>query len=127
MMRVLLIEPDKIFGHITATALEAGGLDVEWRRSGQAAIDSMDTQTPDIIVLEPRLGLHNGIEFLYEIRTYTEWQNIPVVVYSLNTQVKNDTFKEQFRQLGVVEVMYKPRTTAIQLAQAIKSKLAVAL
>ncbi len=76
-MNILIVEPDKILGAATKTAFEAFGCKITWKRSAQTALDSLDDKLPDLIILEIQLGLHNGIEFLYEIRSYPEWQKIP--------------------------------------------------
>ncbi len=117
-MKILLVEPDRILGQASRSSLEAQGNEVALCRSAQSALDALDTQLPDIIILEIQLGLHNGIEFLYELRSYLEWQQVPVIVHTLNAQILDDRFKTALSQLGVVLVLYKPRTTTKNLVQA---------
>lgn len=118
-MNILLVEPDKILGQSLFATFEKAGHAVIWKRTAQTALDGLDEQQPDVVVLEIQLGLHNGIEFLYEIRSYTEWKHIPVIVHTMNQHTHHETFVEPFKQLGVEAVLYKPRTTTKQLLEAI--------
>lgn len=120
-MNILLIEPDSVLGRTTKSALEAAGWMVGWERSAQKALDHLEDKIPDLIVLELQLGLHNGIEFLYEIRSYIEWQNLPVIVYSINPKVQDVMFTGAFEQLGVKATLYKPSCTIAKLVTAIKN------
>lgn len=119
-MTILLVEPDRILGHTVQLALETADCTVVWKRSAQTALDALDEQIPDVIILEPQLGLHNGIEFLYEIASYPEWQHIPVIMHTINARARGEIFVSSLRQLQVQAVMYKPQTTTTQLIQAVK-------
>ncbi len=120
-MRVLLVEPDNVLGGALCSALEQAGHEVLRKRSAQASLDALENAVPDVIVLEIQLGLHNGIEFLYEIRSYPEWQKIPVIVHTLNNKTLDSQYKEAFTSLGVAKVFYKPRTTTQQLLRSVSN------
>ena len=119
-MNILVVEPDKILGGAIKNAFEAFGFKVTWKRSAQTALDALDEQVPDLIILELQLGLHNGIEFLYEVASYPEWQHIPVIVHTINARAQDEIFAASFKQLKVNEVLYKPKTTTTQLLKAVK-------
>lgn len=82
MARVLIIEPDVIIAGHYRTALERAGYETAVSHTAQDAILSADAQRPDAVVLEVLLTSHSGIEFMYEFRSYSEWQQIPVIVAS---------------------------------------------
>jgi len=124
-VNILLIEPDRILGEAAKQALEAIGHSVVCCRSAQTGLDALDSNLPDVIILELQLGIHNGIEFLYEVRSYPEWKHIAVVVHTLNVRVLDERFQEPFSQLGVKTVLYKPHTTTKKLAQVIGQFAAV--
>ena len=44
------------------------------------AINLASETTPNIIIIELSLGGHSGMEFIYEFRTYSDWQNIPIII-----------------------------------------------
>lgn len=110
-----------MLGGAICSAFEKAGHDVTRRRSAQAALDALENSVPDVIILEIQLGLHNGIEFLFETRSYPEWQNIPIMVHTLNNKALNDEYQAAFSSLGVVSVLYKPRTTIQKLLRSISA------
>lgn len=122
-MRVLLVEPDRTMAQTQRRALESAGHEVQWRQTAQTGLDGVDHCLPDVIVLETQLGIHNGIEFLYELRSYPEWQRIPVVVYTLNERVLAAEFEQALRKLGVTTVLYKPRASLARLNAVVANQL----
>lgn len=123
-MDVLVVEPDKHIGEVIEETLSSKGMNVVLKRSAQTALDSLDDKVPNLIIIEPQLGLHNGIEFLYEIKSYYEWKNIPIIVYSSNARILDERFSDALAQLGVVGVLYKVRSNIAELIRTI-NKIAV--
>ncbi|MDP9129325.1 MAG: response regulator [Candidatus Binatota bacterium] len=126
MARVLLIEPDRVLAETYSKALTAAGHQVVTRAGAQAAITAADQAQPDLVILELQLVGHSGIEFLYEFRSYPEWQAVPVLVHSSVPPAEfagNRQLLEQ--ELGVNDYLYKPRTSLRQLAAAVEVGLAV--
>jgi DNA-binding response OmpR family regulator len=107
-MKVLLVEPDRVLAQTARAALSEAGHSVSVVSSGQRAVDALDSDGYDLVVLEPQLGLHNGIELLYELRSYAEWRELPVVLWTLNKQLSLPVYEKPLRQLGISKVLYKP-------------------
>jgi len=122
-VNILVVESDKILGETIKSALEAFGYNVAWKRSAQTALDALDETVPDLIILEMQLGMHNGIEFLYEIASYPEWQDIPVIVHTINSKAQDKIFSASLEQLKVKVVLYKPRTSTAQMVKAVNNLL----
>lgn len=119
---VLLLEPDNFLGDIYAKALERAGHTVVWAKNAQQAIASADAQRPDVVVLELQLPGHGGVEFLYEFRSYPEWQGVPVV---LHTFVALQNASALPPELGIMRHLYKPVTTLQALIRAVSETLPV--
>lgn len=118
MKQVLLIEPDKVLAGIYTEALTKAGYSVDRHVGAEEAISAVDAHRPDVVILELQLARHNGVEFLYEFRSYPEWASIPVVVLS---QVPDPAFNAKLQaQLGVVAYHYKPRTTLQDLLRTLE-------
>ena len=127
MAHVLLLEPDAVLASSYQNALAHAGHTVSVVHGAQAAVSAADQQTPDVIILELQLSNHSGIEFLYEFRSYPEWQTIPVVVQSFIPEREFAASKVLMRnELGVVAYLYKPRTSLHQLTQVINEHAAIA-
>jgi DNA-binding response OmpR family regulator len=120
MAKVLLIEPDGVLARTYIKALEFAGHSVVQARSAQQAIDAVDAGKPDIVVLELQLVTHDGIEFLHELRSYSEWQDVPVIVLSGLTRGLFEQARQTLqRDFGVQHCLYKPRTSLEQLTRII--------
>jgi DNA-binding response OmpR family regulator len=126
MSNILLIEPDRLLAETYRQALAAAQHQVVVCAGAQAAITAADCLTPDLVILELQLVEHSGIEFLYEFRSYPEWQAVPVLV---QTSVPPAEFAESWqilkRELGVNDYLYKPQTSLRQLTAAVRDQLAV--
>jgi len=110
-MHVLLIEPDKLQADVYTQALQRNGHTVAHAVSAQGAVHLADEQTPDVAVLELQLPGHNGVEFLYEFRSYHEWLHVPVVVHSFVPPHELARAATLTKELGVVRTLYKPDTS----------------
>ncbi len=121
MAHILLVEPDRQLAATYRQALERARHDVAVAHGAQAAIMAADSARPDIVILELQLVEHSGIEFLYEFRSYQDWQAVPVIVQS---QVPSGEFKGSWQllqgELGVQAYLYKPRTSLRQLLAAVE-------
>lgn len=120
---ILLVEPNKLFAQTCQQALTASGFRVELAASAQAAITSADAYMPDLVILEIQLAKHNGIEFLYEFRSYTEWQDIPVIINSNVPPAKFTNSGQELALLGVDRYLYKPKTSLTKLISTVASEL----
>ena len=127
MAHILLIEPDRLLAQTYHQALVSAGHSVVPCASAQAAILAADQRRPDLVLLELQLVEHSGIEFLYEFRSYTDWQTVPVVVHS---GVPASEFLGNGQQLqaelGVSTYLYKPLTSLRDLLAAVSQQLSVA-
>lgn len=117
-MNVVLIEPDQVLASNYKMVMEWSGHIVNHVSGAMAAIKAIDEKIPDIVILELLLPAHNGIEFLHEFRSYTEWQHIPVIVLSFVRKEELNT-QALFEHLGVVNYLYKPQTKLAQLARVV--------
>lgn len=120
---ILLLEPDAILGQIYQTALTKNGRTVQWFRSAAAAIASIDKELPELIVTELQLPLHNGVEFLYELRSYQDLTSIPVIVLT-NVPPPFKSFSAKLLgQLGIEAYHYKPLTKLADLIRSVERTL----
>ena len=120
-MNVLLVEPDVILASTYQRTLEGGGHKVQISRTAQRAIYAADAICPDLVILEMQLVSHSGIEFLYEFRSYPEWQDIPVMVLSVVPPAEfQGSWEILHNELGVRAYHYKPRTSLAKLQSLVR-------
>jgi len=122
MPRVLLIETDRQLAKNLQSYLELNDFIVDIHSDIQNAIMSTDTQCPDVIILDLILAGRSGIEFLYELRSYPEWQSVPVIATGHISQDELSHYGSAFEQLNVSA--YLPKHSAFdRLAGEIRKLL----
>lgn len=126
MAKIVLVEPDRILAEIYSRALEAAGHQVAACPTAQSGLTVADQIQPDIVIVELQLVSHSGIEFLYEFRSYSDWQDTPILIHS---QVPQSEFVDSLdllkKQLNVAAYLYKPRTSLQELLNSIEQNLPV--
>lgn len=120
-MRVLLIEPDRVLARSYVSALCQDKHEIAHASTAQSAVQAIDAQTPDVIIVNVDMPRHNGIEFLYEIRSYPEWQGIPVLL--LVSRINQDLAESAIlhEQLGVSDILMVSHTSLADLRRAVLS------
>lgn len=120
MLRLLLVEPDKTMGQTYLKYFQELGYQVSWAQTSEQALEVIDSEMPNIIILELQIPVHNGLELLYEIRSYSDWEPIKIII---NTSVKEFKLKQSmvYKQLKISKYLYKPDTGLEKLKLAIES------
>ena len=119
-MHVLVVEPDKVLSRVYAAALKRDGHSTAQAATAQLAVQAADTKQPDVIVLNIDMPRHNGLEFLYEFKSYPEWQHIPVIL--LVARINHDMGESSVlrEQLGVRATLVETQTDAATLCQVVR-------
>lgn len=65
----MLVEDDLMIGEAIRDALRDSSYAADWVRNGQTALDTLDSQTYDVILLDLGLPGKDGLEVLNEIRS----------------------------------------------------------
>jgi DNA-binding response OmpR family regulator len=120
---VLLVERDPLLGELYYRKLAQGNR-VSVARHAQGAVDVLDSAHVDLIVMDVLVGKHNGIELLYEIRSYDDWMSIPVIILSSLPVENFPIAPEAWADYGVVDWLYKASTRPGDLAAAVNEALA---
>jgi CheY-like chemotaxis protein len=121
---ILLIETDHLLAKNLTKFLKKLGHQVSWQVEPQGAMDQADITQPDVIVLDLLMANHrSGVEFLYEFRSYPEWQSLPVVIFSHVAAEDLKDCLDSMQQLNVAAYRYKPTTSLSDLAQTINKAL----
>ncbi len=99
---ILVIEDNGRLRRFVASNLEKEGYEVLEAESGKAAFSILRNTTPDLILLDLRLGDYDGIDILKTIRRQDD---VPVIIVSSidNQDIKLDGFN-----IGCDDYMTKP-------------------
>lgn len=124
MANILLIETDHLLAKNLVKFLSGYGHNVAWQVDPQEAIEQADHTKPDVIVLDIIFAnRRSGVEFLYELRSYPDWQNLPVIIFSCVAAQNLTGCMESLQQLKIFAYHYKPTTSLAQLAKTIDQSL----
>jgi DNA-binding NtrC family response regulator len=123
MKTIFIIEPDKIVAKNYAHALQRNDVAVIMFATASVAIRALEKIIPDMVVMEIALPGHNGFEFLYEMISYSDSQNVKVVI---NSFVQESDIPWGFinrEELGIVEYLPKQFTHVKQLVGVVDEYL----
>lgn len=122
MARILLVEPDLLLGEVYKQFLETKNHQVFWKRTADSSVQLLDQTKIDLVILELQMAGHNGLEFLYEIRSYQDWVDTPVIVNTLIDSKLID-IKLLEEQLGVTDFIHKSGSNLSKLEDVINMHL----
>ena len=117
---VLIVDDDTVVGDLFAKGLRGAGYDVSVATSASDALDRAKADPPDLIVLDFRMPLVNGLGFLYRLRESESRRRTPVIVVTGDVPLADDV-QAQFDELGA-DVRFKPIALE-QLITAARTKL----
>lgn len=118
-MKIIVVEPQKDLGDLLQKGLAQDGAEVVVVNDAQSAIYASE-EGVDVVVLELALPGHNGVEFLHEFRSHSDWQDIPIIIYSHISAEEAGLGEEVYHRFGIAEHLYKPKATFQKLNDAIR-------
>jgi chemotaxis family two-component system response regulator PixH len=82
MSTALIVEDSATDRQILSSCLQQGGLNVLTATSGEEALTKLNSQTPDIIILDVVLPGSSGFEICRELKSAAATRKIPVIICS---------------------------------------------
>lgn len=119
MKNIVLLEPDQTLAGLYVSALAAKGHSVSHETTAQETLLRVEKDRPSIVLMELDLPAHNGLEFLYEFCSYTDWKDVAVYIHSHLRPALFARMAVEWRHLGVKQYLYKPDTSLKALQQAV--------
>jgi two-component system, OmpR family, KDP operon response regulator KdpE len=109
--KVLVVDDEPALLRAVGAALKARGYEVDTATTGQAAIDAVALEAPDLVVLDLGLPDLDGIEVSRRLR---QWSDVPIVVLSAEG---SENRKVLALDEGADDYVTKPFSTAELLAR----------
>lgn len=122
MKTVLIVEPDYMLGDSYEKALMAN-FNVYVARNAQAAIDVIDNNKIDLVITDTQISENNGIEILYEIRSYDDWLELPMIMLSSIPESDFPISSKDWQKYGIAAFVYKPKTQPLNLVNLVEQTL----
>ena len=108
---LLIVEDDQRIAKLLMQFLRIEGFEVDWRDTGEAAIDYLQQHTPDLIILDLMLPKMDGLEVCEAIRP--KFENSILML----TASEGDLQEVTALNAGIDDFLNKPIRTHILLAR----------
>lgn len=118
--KILIIEDDSFLQGLASSKLEKEGFDVVGAGSSDEAAKVLDTNDPDLILLDLVLPGTDGFDILKKLREGIKTKTTPVIVFS---NLSEDTDVKRAKDLGATDYMVKSNFTLDELSDRIKQIL----
>ena len=102
--RILLVDNDEMMLDLLKISLKNSGYKLLAANDGQQAMQAVQEQLPDLIILELMLPVIDGLRFLRWLRNEQQ-SALPVMVL---TALDRPGVYDTVTSLGVAELVYKP-------------------
>jgi CheY-like chemotaxis protein len=117
---ILVVEDDEWMAEQHVRTLHEAGFQAEHVPHALAAIDSVDTKRPAVIILDVFLSGPNAFTLLHELQSHSDLAVIPVI---LCTNSAEDIAAEDLEAYGVSRVLDKTTMKPADLVAAVKKVL----
>ena len=98
------MEDDADSADVLAVALRKPGYEIECVPDGRQALFAISAQRPDVIILDIRMPVMDGVTFMQVLRSYLRWRSLPVVIV---TAADNESEVDRATQYDVARVFRK--------------------
>jgi CheY-like chemotaxis protein len=109
---ILVVDDSSTVRKFVAASLNMKGFRVVTAADGIEALECMPTDKFDLIILDLNMPDMDGFEFMRTLRETPEYRDIPIIILSSMTDLKN---KDLALEMGATAFLEKPLSTeAIQ-------------
>src|SRR5262245_9780130 len=104
-MRILVADDDPNVLHSVSWVLREQGYAVSTAQGGTELITQLDSEVPDLLLLDVAMPGHDGYDLLARIKSDERWSDIPVLMVS--SQAPEEA-AERTLGLGAADYIKKP-------------------
>lgn len=123
LKHALIVDDSRTAAVALVKLLSRQGVSASLVNSGEAAVDYLQGDRPDLIFMDHMMPGMDGFQAVKSIRSDPETARIPIVMYTSNS---GDIYVGQARALGAVDLLAKPVTEErlVEVLQGIETSLA---
>jgi DNA-binding response OmpR family regulator len=112
-MKILICEDNKLAYKTLAVVLGREGYQTEVAEDGNAAIEMLDHNQYDLVLIDIHLPFHSGLELVRHLRSKLG-KNTPVIIL---TAFSDPQMQKQAKELGINDYIVKPFNPANLVAR----------
>ena len=103
--RLLVVDDNELNQRVASELLEAAGAQVFIAGHGQEALDCLERQVVDAVLMDLQMPVMDGMEATRRIRQRPEWRNLPIIAMTANARRED---AEACREVGMDDFVTKP-------------------
>jgi DNA-binding response OmpR family regulator len=103
--KILIVDDEPNVLRLIGYALEIEGYEIVTAMSGMEALSKVETEQPDLVILDIMLPRMSGVEVCQQLRSKPETVSLPIIMLSARAQVAD---KVKGLQAGADEYVTKP-------------------
>jgi two-component system phosphate regulon response regulator PhoB len=119
--KIILVEDDPWLAELEERVLAKEGYAVRVAPDGDAAIDLLDDELPDLIIVDMLLTGTTAFALLHELQSYGDTGLLPVIIC---TNMAESLELEELAPYGVKRIVNKSTMQPADLVAAVRSVLA---
>ena len=117
---ILVAEDDKFYANIYKTKLAKEGFDTVIVGNGQEALQFVQKERPDLILLDLIMPVKDGFDTLSELKNSKDFSSIKVLVLS---NLGQDEDIERVKELKADGYLVKTNTSIVEMVEKVKQIL----
>lgn len=122
MKSILLLEDDYAIANLYKTKLESFEFKVTIAINGLEGLKEIKKSIPDLILLDLKMPLMSGDEFLHKFRKNVEHQDTPVIIL---TNISREEAPKTLWHYGISGYFVKAHNTPSELLKIVKDILSI--
>jgi DNA-binding response OmpR family regulator len=104
-MRILAVDDDTQLTQLLQLVFESRGFGVTIANSGEQALEALEHELPEAILLDLMMPGMSGQEVCTEIRANPRTANIPIIILTARSDAKT---RRELMDIGVTDYLIKP-------------------
>lgn len=120
-LKILIIEDDVLISGMYAVKLGKEGFKIDSAKTGKEAIEKLQKNEYDLVLLDKALPDIDGFEILKHIKTNQKLKDRTKVIVLTNVSEKNDA--QNAMDLGAEDYLVKANFTPAEIVEKIKNTL----
>lgn len=119
-VKIMIVEDDQFLSSLSAGRLKKEGYKISVASDGEQALKMLESDIPDLMLLDIIMPGINGFEVLKTIKGDARYKDIPVVIFS---NLGQDHEIEEAKRLGADDFMIKAKFTLKEVVDKISDLL----
>jgi len=119
--KLLIIEDDELITQMYKASLAQSKFEVKWESDGETGWNTLQTYTPDLVILDIMLPKFSGLEILAKIKADPRLKNIPVIILS---SLADDGDKQKALSMGAKAYWVKNEVNMVDFETMINKAIA---